>query len=159
MKLLGIISILFSANLYADIYPTYCSNYGPGVSYSYQSCINSNFSQFARELDAYVGHCYNYGDRVSYSFTSCVNNNFREIDRHLGTYSGFCTSYGDDLSYSFVSCVYRNFSEAARVINTSDTQSPLQNLQDSFFGESSPVEFLESVQTRLPHRFGNQSLW
>lgn len=94
------------------VFLSYCSHFGTGVSYSFQSCVNSNFSSVQREIGGFYGYCMNIGNEVDYSFTSCVNSGFREAQRQLGNnvWLQDCYSFGrDTLDYSFVSCVNSNF--------------------------------------------------
>lgn len=121
MKSLIVLAIaLFSLNANA-LFLRHCTNFAYGnkaVSYSYESCVNSNFDEIQRELDnkVYTQYCMNFGDEVSYSFTSCINNNFQRIERELkNTYLSHCfNSFPKELTYSFQSCVNRNFNEVQR---------------------------------------------
>ena len=97
-----------------------CYNYGTGVSYSYQSCINSNFSSIGRETGGFMSYCSNFGDEVSYSFTSCVNSNFREAARKLNNeiFLPDCFNFDrKNLDYSFISCANSNFMNLERAVN------------------------------------------
>lgn len=97
-----------------------CYNYGTGVSYSYQSCINSNFSSVGRETGGFMSYCSNFGDEVSYSFTSCVNSNFREAARKLNNeiFLPDCFNFDrKNLDYSFISCANSNFMNLERAVN------------------------------------------
>lgn len=97
-----------------------CFNYGTGVSYSYQSCVNSNFNSISRDLGGFMSYCSNFGDEVSYSFTSCVNSNFREAARQLNNQVFLPDCFNFDrknLDYSFISCANSNFMNLERVIN------------------------------------------
>jgi hypothetical protein len=117
MKKLFILISLLSFNLFANtksegIYLSYCSHYGTGVSYSFQSCANSNFSSVSFKLGGYLSNCSNYGTEVDYSFVSCINSNFQEIERKLNNeiYLSYCSNYDrSSLEYAFVSCVNNNF--------------------------------------------------
>lgn len=97
-----------------------CFNYGTGVSYSYQSCVNSNFNSIGRDIGGFMSYCSNFGDEVSYSFTSCVNSNFREAARQLNNQVFLPDCFNFDrknLDYSFISCANSNFMNLERVIN------------------------------------------
>lgn len=127
-KLIILIGLsLFSLNANA-LYLQSCYNNTMGnqaVSYSYQSCINSNFRTVERELRnnggyMYLQHCSNIGDLVNYSFTSCINRNFREVERKIAKpiFLGMCTNFNPEtLDFSFENCVrsnYRNIERAVR---------------------------------------------
>lgn len=104
-----------------NVYLSYCSNFGTGVSYSFQSCVNSNFSDIGRELGGYLSYCSNFGDGVSYSFTSCVNQGFREAARLLDNsiYLSDCMNFDQkNLDYSFISCVNSNYGQISRAISS-----------------------------------------
>ncbi len=97
-----------------------CYNFGTGVSYSYQSCVNSNFNSIGRDLGGFMSYCSNFGDEVSYSFTSCVNSNFREATRKLNNevFLPDCFNFDrKNLDYSFISCANSNFMTLERAIN------------------------------------------
>ena len=97
-----------------------CFNYGNGVSYSYQSCITSNFNSISRETGGFLSYCSNFGDEVSYSFTSCINSNFREVARKLNNeiFLPDCFNFDrKNLDYSFISCANSNFTTIERAIN------------------------------------------
>lgn len=128
MKILVIFSsLLFFQNLALSkqiqseaIFLGSCFNYGTGVSYSYQSCINSNFNSIGRDLGGFMSYCSNFGDEVSYSFTSCVNSNFREAARKLNNevFLPDCFNFDrKNLDYSFISCANSNFMTLERAIN------------------------------------------
>lgn len=128
MKVLSMaFTILFLQNLaYADsnqtesIFLGSCYNFGNGVSYSYQSCINSNFNAIGRDLGGFMSYCSNFGDEVSYSFTSCINSNFREAARQLNNQVFLPDCFNFDrknLDYSFISCANSNFMNLERAIN------------------------------------------
>lgn len=117
------LSILASFSAFAkdknNIYLSYCSNYGKGVDFSFQSCVNDNFSSVGRELGGYFGYCANYGDEVSYSFTSCVNSGFSEAARLLDNkvFLQSCFNFNQkELDFSFISCVNSNYNEISRAI-------------------------------------------
>lgn len=102
-----------------NIYLSYCSHYGAGVSYSFQSCVNSNFSSVSREIGGYFSYCTNFGNEVDYGFTSCVNSGFREAQRQLNNNVWLQDCFNFDrttLDFSFVSCVNSNFSQLQREI-------------------------------------------
>jgi hypothetical protein len=101
-----------------------CYNYASpnnAVSYSYQSCINSNFNSIEREVNApiFLQYCSNFGSGVDYSFTSCINNNFRSVERALSRpiFLSNCMNFSNtDLDFSFSSCVNNNFRSVERGI-------------------------------------------
>ncbi|MBC7538480.1 MAG: hypothetical protein H7281_06645 [Bacteriovorax sp.] len=102
-----------------QIYLSYCTNYGAGVDYSFQSCINMNNSSIAREIGGFYSSCMNYGQQVDYFFTSCVNQGFREAERQLNNsiYLSDCENYNSKtLDFFYVSCVNNNYSEIQRAI-------------------------------------------
>lgn len=102
-----------------NIYLSYCSHYGAGVSYSFQSCVNSNFSSVSREIGGYFSYCTNFGNEVDYGFTSCVNSGFREAQRQLNNNVWLQDCFNFDrttLDFSFVSCVNSNFNQLQREI-------------------------------------------
>lgn len=104
----------------ANIYLSYCSHFGTGVSYSFQSCVNSNFSSVAQTIGGYFSYCTNFGAEVDYSFTSCVNSGFREAQRQLDNKVWLRDCYNFDrttLDFSFVSCVNSNFSDIQREVS------------------------------------------
>jgi hypothetical protein len=116
--------VMISTNAHAIFLRT-CYNHTLGndaVSYSYQSCINSNFREIERSLDEFIflAHCSNFGDRVNYAFTSCINRNFNEIERQLNqpVFLPYCSNFRPEtLDFSFESCVRRNFYEIERQID------------------------------------------
>lgn len=98
---------------------SYCSHFGSGVSFSFQSCVNSNFSRVASELGGFSSYCSNIGDEVSFSFTSCVNRNFSNAQsRGDGSlYLRYCTNFDRTrLDFSYVSCVNSNFNAIERYV-------------------------------------------
>jgi len=102
------------------IFLSYCSHFGTGVSYSFSSCINSNFSNVQREIGGFFPYCMNIGNDVSYSFVSCVNSGFREAQRQLQNNVWMQDCYNFDrtsIDFSFVSCVNSNFNTLTREIN------------------------------------------
>jgi hypothetical protein len=124
-KLIAVMAfVLVSTNAHA-IFLQSCYNHTFGndaVSFSYQSCINSNFREIERNIDEpiFLSYCSNIGDRVSFSFTSCINRNFSEVERKLGQpiFLSHCTNFSQDrLDFSYESCVRRNFSEIERNID------------------------------------------
>lgn len=105
----------------APIFLSYCSHFGTGVSYSFQSCVNSNFSSVSRITGGFYQNCMNFGQEVDYGFTSCVNNGFREAQRQLQNTVWMQTCMNFDrktLDYSFISCVNSNFSAIQREISS-----------------------------------------
>jgi hypothetical protein len=125
MKSLITLSLLLSINAFAkdktQIYLSNCMNFGTGVSSSYSSCVNSNFSQIARATGGYFSSCFNFGQEVDYGFTSCISSNFNSVQSKLdnGAYLSYCANYDrKTLDYSFTSCVNSNFSEIQRVLNS-----------------------------------------
>lgn len=113
-------ALMLSAPTFASVYLNPCFEYQQqGVSYTYQSCVNRNFSRISNELGIFLSHCSNYGDEVSYSFTSCVERNFNSIESKVTSlYLGYCSNFDRErLSYSFTSCVNRNFDSVEREIN------------------------------------------
>ena len=116
--ILAITVSLLSLSASANVYLRSCSNFGDGVSYSYVSCINSNFSQVSRKLDnLYLSNCQNYGSTVSYSFTSCIDRNLSYVTRELDLFTPFCSNYGDTLSFSYQSCVNNVFFQIENALN------------------------------------------
>lgn len=109
---------------HGKIFLSYCSHFGDGVSFGFESCANSNFSTVERSLDRsiFLSRCSNFGQTVSYSFISCIQRNFSAIDRELtGAFLSYCSSFNrDSLDFSFVSCVNRNFSEIERALRSSN---------------------------------------
>lgn len=113
------LSLSISANEELDTssYVSYCTNFattGQPVSYSFSSCVNSNFHSLGRDFhpSVYTSYCSNIGRSVNYSFISCINNNFRTLGRALdrAVYLPNCASYDSNrLSPSFVSCANNNF--------------------------------------------------
>lgn len=100
-----------------NIYLSYCSHYGEGVSYSFSSCVNSNFSTLARSIGGFYSYCTNFGKEVDYGFTSCVNSGFREAERKLNIWLQDCMNFDrTTLDYSFISCVNSNYSTIQRTI-------------------------------------------
>ena len=124
MKIISILILAFlSLGTFSaeknSVFLSYCSNFGDGVSYSFQSCVNSNFSTIQREVGGFFSYCSNFGQEVDYSFTSCVNQGFREAQRQLenSVYLQDCYNFDrKTLDYSFISCVNSNFSSLAREI-------------------------------------------
>ena len=111
------------------VFLSYCSHFGTGVSYSFQSCVNSNFSSVQRELGGFFSYCMNIGKEVDYSFTSCVNSGFREAQRQLGNNVWLQDCYNfnrDSLDFSFVSCVNSNFSRISSEIARNKNEDNLQ---------------------------------
>lgn len=123
-KLIALAIVLATSNAHA-IFLQSCYNHTFGneaVSFSYQSCLNSNFREIERNIDEpiFLQYCSNIGDRVSFSFTSCVNRNFREVERKLDqpVFLQHCSNFRPDtLDFSYESCVRRNFSEVERKLD------------------------------------------
>ena len=104
----------------SPIFLSNCSHYGPGVSYSFQSCVNSNFSAIDRVLGGFALNCMNIGKEVSYAFTSCVNANFRQVELKLegNVWLQDCVNFDrTNLEYMFISCVNSNFKKIEREIS------------------------------------------
>ena len=101
----------------SSLYLGYCNHFGTGVSYTFSSCVNSNFSSISYETQSYYQSCTNFSTEVDYFFTSCINSNFRNIQRQLGNtvYLPDCMNFDrKNLDYSFVSCVNSNFNSIQR---------------------------------------------
>jgi len=120
-----VIGLFFSLNAHA-VFLQYCSNFGRvdnPVSFSYTSCVNSNFNTIGREVNppAFFRYCSNFGSRVDYFFISCINDNFRSAQYTINDPNLFlshCSNYRDtELEFSFTSCVQRNYSEIERSLN------------------------------------------
>lgn len=114
-----------SEELKPQVFLSYCTHFGSGVSYSFQSCINSNFQTIQRELGGFFSYCMNIGDDVSYSFVSCVNSGFRETQNKLENNVWLQDCYNFDrtnLDYSFVSCVNSNFNRISLEISNRKTE-------------------------------------
>ncbi len=112
----------FSLAAQEKVFLSYCSSsFGDGVPFSFQSCVNRNFSEIGRNVDrAYFSYCYNAGERVSFSFVSCLQNNFREAEREIGDllYLSYCSNFSDDrLDWSFINCVNGNFRSIERALS------------------------------------------
>ena len=127
MKYILSITLLASLSIFsrahasdkATIFLGSCNNFGTGVSYMFQSCVNSNFSTISREIGGFYSSCTNFSTEVDYFFTSCVNSGFRQAQRELGNsvWVQDCANYDrKTLDYSFISCVNSNFSQIQRVI-------------------------------------------
>ncbi|MCP4912974.1 MAG: hypothetical protein GY909_07635 [Oligoflexia bacterium] len=102
------------------IFLSHCSNYGQGVSFAFQSCVNRNFDAIKRELNnSFYMYCSNIGSDVSFSYTSCIRNNFNTVERDLqnGVYLQYCSNFGRELDYFYISCVNSNFRSIERYIN------------------------------------------
>ena len=100
-----------------------CSHYGAGVSYSFQSCLNSNFAAISRVTGGFFQYCTSMGSEVDYFFTSCVNSGFSEAQRQLENriFLQHCLNFDrTQLDYSFTSCVNSNFSAIQREISKRD---------------------------------------
>lgn len=98
-----------------------CINSGSGVSFSFLSCVNRNFSSIASTTRGFYSYCSNIGDEVSFSFTSCIQRNFQSVERDAsgGLYLSYCfNSTRDQLGFSYVSCVNRNFRAIESFINS-----------------------------------------
>ncbi len=103
----------------ANIYLSYCSHFGTGVSYFFSSCVNSNFQSISSITRGFYQSCTNFSQEVDYFFTSCINSNFRSVTRELGNtiYLADCMNFDrKTLDYSFISCVNSNFSTIQREI-------------------------------------------
>lgn len=130
-KLVLIVGLSILATAHAEeendqkkyIYLSQCSNFGDGVSYFFQSCVNSNFSTIARELGGFYLSCTNFSKEVDAIFTSCVNSGFRDAARSLENNVWLPDCYNFDrtkLDYSFISCVNSNFGQIQREIAQRD---------------------------------------
>lgn len=108
---------------YGKVFLNYCTHFGDGVSFGFESCSNSNFSQIERALDRrlFLSRCSNFGQTVSYSFLSCIQRNFSQIDAEFSqAFLSYCNNFSrDNLDFGFVSCVNRNFSEIERALRSS----------------------------------------
>jgi hypothetical protein len=101
------------------IFLSYCSHFGSGVSFSFQSCANSNFNRVARALGTVSSYCSNFGDEVSFSFTSCINRNFQNAQSRANgsLYLQYCSNFDrTSLGFGFVSCVNSNFRAIERYV-------------------------------------------
>lgn len=127
IKLITFLGLLLSFNSFANeeknqdkAYMSYCTHSGPGVSYFFQSCVNSNFSTVVREIGGHYSYCMNGGNEVDYFFVSCINSNFSTAQRQLNNtiYVQYCTSSDrTTLDYFFQSCVNSNFNRIQRAID------------------------------------------
>ncbi len=91
---------------------SYCSNFGDGVSFSFSSCVNSNFTRLQGSLGGFYRYCSNFGDEVSFSYINCIQSNFRTAESNAdgSLYLSYCSNFDRSrLSFSYVSCVNRNF--------------------------------------------------
>lgn len=123
--IIGAFTLAFFSTPAHALYLSYCSNFAPSpnnpVSFSYQSCVNRNFSEVRRASDdaLYLQFCQNYGNSVGLSYTGCINRNFSAIERTLEPrpYLQYCMNLSrDQLDSSFISCVNRNFSTIQRAM-------------------------------------------
>jgi len=123
--LFSLIGLMLSFNAHA-VFLQYCSNYSmPNnpVSFSFSSCVNSNFNSIDRELEAptFFSYCSNFGSQVDYFFVSCINSNFRTAEQALREKNIFlqhCSNFrNDELDFFFVSCVNNNFREVERALS------------------------------------------
>ena len=122
MKSLTIFFTLFiSTAAHADFYLRSCYDMEMrgGVSYSYQNCINSNFSLIQRNSDIFISHCTNYGRNVSFSYTSCIERNFSRIQNEIpDVYLRYCSNFDrKKLGLSYQSCVRSNFVKIENELN------------------------------------------
>lgn len=128
MKMLLItLSLLCSFGSFAETqtesekaYFSYCSNFGDGVSFSFSSCVNSNFRSLSNDINGYYSYCSNFGDEVSFSYISCIQSNFRTAERNSdgSLYLSYCSNFDRDrLNFSFVSCVNSNFRSIQTYLN------------------------------------------
>ncbi len=104
----------------ANIFLSYCSHFGSGVSYTFSSCVNSNFQNIASYTRGFYPSCTNFSQEVDYFFTSCINSNFRSAARELGNsiYLSDCMNFDrKTLDFSFISCVNSNFNSIQREIS------------------------------------------
>jgi|GEM_PF-4170457 len=94
----------------------YCSNNGSNLSFSFQSCVSSNFLTAQTQSGTYLQSCYASNDRADFFYTSCINNNFNRLaSKYPDLFFSHCTNYPDtDVSFFFISCVNNNFSTLAR---------------------------------------------
>lgn len=109
----------FSEKSQDKIILSYCSHYGSGVSFSFQSCVNSNFSRVSQVLGGFSSYCSNFGDEVSFSFTSCVNRNFQNAQSQAdgSLYLQYCSNFDrTSLGFGYVSCVNSNFRAIERYV-------------------------------------------
>lgn len=114
---LGLVLLIWANIAIANApYLPYCFNSSSNeISFSFVSCVNSNFSTLDREYGLYLPYCHQFGDGLPYSFISCVNSNFSTVARKLNIYLPSCHHYGPDGWYvSYVSCVNGNFSRISR---------------------------------------------
>lgn len=120
-----LLTILFvvSTSANANLFLPSCYNHIGGtdaVSFSFQSCVNSNFRAIERELEGsqFFMYCSNIGSDVSYSFISCVQSNFRSVERALrptNVFLNYCSNFSRDrLDFSFTSCVNSNWRSIER---------------------------------------------
>lgn len=99
---------------------SYCSHFGDGVSFSFSSCVNSNFRTVQNDLGGFYSYCSNFGDEVSFSYISCIQSNFRTAERNSdgSLYLSYCSNFDRDrLDFSFVSCVNSNFRSIQTYLN------------------------------------------
>ena len=97
--------ILLSININALVLQD-CYNFGDEVSFSYENCINSNFSTIDRDLfnnSLFLRRCSNFGNGVEFSFVNCINNNFSTIERECleNLFLTDCFNYGTTLTSNF----------------------------------------------------------
>jgi hypothetical protein len=103
---------------------SHCTSFGQGVPFSFQHCLNNNFSTASRSLSrTFFSYCSNSGDEVQFFFVNCVNQNFSRIERVLDYQVNlqYCTNPNRErIEFYFTSCVNNNFSKIARYINNRD---------------------------------------
>jgi len=116
---------LQAENNQKQIFLGQCFNSGSGVSFSFSSCVNRNFSSIASRTRGFYSYCSNIGDEVSFSFTSCIQRNFQSVERDTSgnLYLSYCfNSTRDQLGFSYISCVNRNFRAIESFINSARGQ-------------------------------------
>jgi hypothetical protein len=102
------------------IYLENCNNFGTGVNFDFQRCVNSNNSILSRQIGGFYSYCQNMGVEVDYFYTSCVNDGFREAQIQLQNrvFLSDCQNYNrQTLDFFFVQCVNNNYRVIMRVLS------------------------------------------
>ena len=118
-KLLIFIILLIGINSYgASIWLNNCRNIDENeISYSFESCVNHNFSEINWFLQTFSRSCYSHGEGVPFIYEDCINSNFRNLLFEIPVHFDNCHNLGDKVSWFFTRCINRNFSEVERYIN------------------------------------------
>lgn len=95
-----------------------CYNFNSkNVTFSFASCIRSNFQTIETQIGIKLDDCYNPNDKVSFHFANCIRNNYSQIAQKTNSSLETCYNNGNDVTFTFAECVRSNFSSVKQTLS------------------------------------------